>query len=189
MNTHVGFNLNDHVVSTTGGAADDDDDSMSTYSNNDDVYGGGGYNYGTYRTEECFTHTLLKAVAFAVVVMLVIMVICQLAYLSSDESDDDESNGTFKGSQAKRLASCGWIVYYLKGCGYCTKQKEALGGGYKNYIECDRQGNQLSGYTTTPPIACNSPQIDGYPFWYNTKTEDTRQGLQGVDALKKMARC
>jgi hypothetical protein len=181
----MGFNLNDHVVSTTGGAAEEDDDSMSVYSNEDNNVYGGGYNYGSYQTEKCSTHTLLKAVAFAVVVMLVIMVICQLAYPSSDESED----GSFKSSHARRLASCGWIVYYLKGCGYCTKQKEALGGGYKNYIECDRQGNQLSGYTTTPPIACNSSQIEGYPFWYNTKTEDTRQGLQGVDALKKMARC
>jgi hypothetical protein len=127
---------------------------------------------------------MLKAVAFAVVIVLVVMVICRLAYSSEDDSSD-----SLKRSHAKRLAGCGWIVYYLQGCGYCTKQKEALGGDYKNYIECNRQGDQLSGYTTTPPIACNSPQINGYPFWYNTKTKETREGLQGVDALKKMARC
>lgn len=191
MNTHVGFNLNDHVVSTMGGAADDDDNSdiMSTYSDN--VYGGGYYHYGAppLDKKECFSRMLLKSVAFAVVIVLVIMVMCRLAYSSEDESSDDSKGSSLKGSQAKRLASCGWIVYYLQGCGYCTKQKEVLGGDYKNYIECNRQGDQLSGYTTTPPIACNSPQINGYPFWYNTKTKDTRGGLQGVDALKKMARC
>ena len=191
MTTHVGFNLNDHVISTMGGADDDNSDIMSIYSDGgDNVYGGSHYHYGANPPgkEECFSRTLLKSVAFAVIIVLVIMVMCRLAYSSDDESSDD-SKRSLKGSHAKRLAGCGWIVYYLQGCGYCTKQKEVLGGKYKNYIECNRQGDQLSGYTTTPPIACNSPQISGYPFWYNTKTKDTRGGLQGVDALKKMAQC
>lgn len=191
MTTHVGFNLNDHVISTMGEADDDNSDIMSIYSDGgDNVYGGGHYHYGANPPgkEECFSRTLLKSVAFAVIIVLVIMVMCRLAYSSDDESSDD-SKRSLKGSHAKRLAGCGWIVYYLQGCGYCTKQKEVLGGKYKNYIECNRQGDQLSGYTTTPPIACNSPQISGYPFWYNTKTKDTRGGLQGVDALKKMAQC
>jgi hypothetical protein len=126
--------------------------------------------------KSCFSHTLLKAIVLAAVVLLVIMVMCRMA-------------GSSEGSLVKRLANCGWVVYYLQGCGYCTKQKSILGGNYKKYIECDRNGDQLSGYTTKPPIACDSRQIDGFPFWYNTKTRETQRGLQNIDALKDMARC
>ena len=174
-----GFKLGDHVVAT--GGADDDVSECS-----DVEIHGGGYDYGATHPgeKECFTHSLLKAVALAAVVVLVIMVMCRMAGLSKGSS-----KGSSK-SLVKHLAGCGWVVYYRRGCGHCTKQKEVLGGNYKKYIECDENGVQLSGYTTKPPIACNSPQIKGFPFWYNTKTGDTRLGFQGIGGdLQAMAQC
>ena len=176
---HRGFSLKDHVVPKAR-EADVEDDTESAYS--DGITYGGGY-YAPHMEKECFSHTLLKAVALAAVVLLVIMVMCRMAGMAG------MAGGSSKGSLVKHLANCGWVVYYLQGCGYCTKQKNILGGGYKKYIECDRNGDQLSGYTTKPPIACNSRQIDGFPFWYNTKTRETRRGLQDIDTLKDMARC
>lgn len=188
MTTNLGgFRIGDHVV-TTGGAAPVDDDDVSVYSDFD-IHGGGN-EYGVVgpgRTE-CFTHALLKAVALAAVVVLIIMVMCRMA-----GSSKGSSKGSPKGSSkalVKHLADCGWVVYYRRGCGHCTKQKEVLGGNYKKYIECDANGVQLSGYTTKPPVACNSPQIKGFPFWYNTKTGDTRLGFQGIGGdLQAMAQC
>jgi hypothetical protein len=177
---HRGFSLKDHVVSKAR-EADVDDDTESAYS--DGITYGGGYGDGYYAPhmgKECFSHTLLKAIVLAAVVLLVIMVMCRMAGMAGGEPK----------SLVKHLADCGWVVYYRRGCGHCSKQKEVLGGNYKKYIECDENGVQLSGYTTKPPIACNSPQIKGFPFWYNTKTRETRLGFQGIGGdLQAMAQC
>ena len=85
------------------------------------------------------------------------------------------------------LARCGWVMYSRVGCGYCTKQKELLGGHYGKTIECDTCGNQVGGYTSTPPIPCKSPMIKGFPFWYNVRTQQTRTGLQDIASMEKMA--
>jgi hypothetical protein len=89
---------------------------------------------------------------------------------------------------AKDLAHCDWIVYYRQGCGYCTKQKHVLSGKFHKYIECDTSGRQIGGYTSNPPLACDSPIITGFPFWYNTRTQKTRAGLQDIGELRKMVR-
>jgi hypothetical protein len=85
---------------------------------------------------------------------------------------------------ARNLASSGWVVYYRKDCGFCTKQKEYL-KGFKNYVECGLGGQQVGG-RANPPLACNSPEIVGFPFWYNTKTGKSRTGLQDAEALELM---
>lgn len=120
----------------------------------------------------CMTRKTLLAVALAVAVVLIIVI---LYYMFSPRT------------LAKGLARCGWIVYYRQGCGYCTKQKHVLGGKFHKYIECDTSGNQIGGYTTSPPLPCNSPTITGFPFWYNTRTKETRVGLQDAGSLEKMA--
>ena len=112
------------------------------------------------------------AVALAVAVVLIIVI---LYYVFLPRS------------LSKNLARRGWTVYYRKGCGYCTKQKQVLGGDFHKYIECDTNGNQLGGYTTSPPLPCNSPQITGFPFWYNTKNQKTHVGYQDIRALENMA--
>lgn len=93
----------------------------------------------------------------------------------------------FSKKLSRRLARAGWIVYYRYGCGYCTKQKEVLNNDFKQFIECDQYGNIIAGYTTNPPISCSDPNIQGFPFWYNTRTGAVRFGLQDTSALEQMS--
>jgi hypothetical protein len=85
----------------------------------------------------------------------------------------------------RRVEDRGWIVYYREGCSACTKQKQIL-GPYAKFVECNTKGQVTGGYTTHPPLPCTSPLIKGFPFWYNTKTKDSRVGVLDADALKKM---
>lgn len=124
-------------------------------------------------TPACRRRRMLLTVALAAAVVLIIMI---LYYMFSH------------GGLAKGLTRNGWVVYYRHGCGYCTRQKIVLGGKFHKFIECDSSGKQIGGYTTHPPLPCNSPTITGYPFWYNTHTKATRVGLQETAALEKMAR-
>jgi hypothetical protein len=84
----------------------------------------------------------------------------------------------------RALERNGWVVYYMSGCRFCTMQKDALGAPYANYIEVEA-GRQVGGYTQAPPYPIE--QITGYPFWYNSKTGETRNGYQDRAALRKMA--
>jgi hypothetical protein len=87
-----------------------------------------------------------------------------------------------------RLARRGWVLYTLTGCGYCTQQLDLLGGQYSKTVKCNSREKQIGGYTHTPPIPCNSPMINGYPFWYNARTHQSRSGVQDTAALDQMAR-
>ena len=112
----------------------------------------------------------LRAVAVAVVVVLLIVILYKV--LSPFVRD-------------RRIEDHGWVVYYRKGCGACTKQKQIL-GPYKNSVECGADGKVITSYIKTPPLPCNSPLIKGFPFWYNTKTKASRVGVQDAAALKRM---
>jgi hypothetical protein len=145
-------------------------DSTGDYDSDDDY--NGAIDAKRHMSPECRRRRMLLTVALAVAVVLIIVI---LYYMFSHCG------------LAKGLIRNGWIVYYRHGCGYCTKQKSALGGKFHKYIECDPSGKQIGGYTAHPPLPCNSPAITGYPFWYNTHTKATRVGLQDAAALKKMA--
>lgn len=114
----------------------------------------------------------LTAVLLAIAIVLILVILYHMVQ---------------PGRLAKSLAHRGWIVYYRPGCGYCTKQKQVLGGKFKNFIECDTKGNLVGGYTSHPELPCNSPIIKGFPFWYNTRTKKFRTGLQDTSSLEKMA--
>lgn len=85
---------------------------------------------------------------------------------------------------ATALERRGWVVYYRAGCGYCTAQKKAL-GPYRLAVECDTSRRATSEYVG--PLSCDSPEIKGFPFWYNERTKESRLGLQSIAALKAMA--
>jgi hypothetical protein len=85
---------------------------------------------------------------------------------------------------ATALERRGWVVYYRAGCGYCTAQKKAL-GPYRLAVECDTSRRATSEYVG--PLSCDSPEIKGFPFWYNERTKESRLGLQNITALKAMA--
>lgn len=115
-------------------------------------------------------HYMLAAVlAVAVLLLIVIM------YYVVDDS-----------CLAKRLARSGWTVYYRKGCHYCKKQKSVLDGKFRQTVKCDVDGSLLRSYTATPALSCKDPIITGFPFWYNTRTKDTRVGLQSKEKLELM---
>lgn len=115
-------------------------------------------------------------ISIAVIVVSIIMICHHMPSVTSS-------------SVSTRLAQGGWVVYYRQGCGYCTAQKQVLAWGNKqphNYIECDMRGKQVGGLFP-PPVPCNSPTITGFPFWLNTRTGETRAGLQSINALNTMA--
>jgi hypothetical protein len=114
---------------------------------------------------------LLNAALLAVAVLLVLLVVYHLAAPRT---------------LGARLDRGGWVVYYRKGCGYCDKQK-ALLSGFSKFIETDQAGKLVGGYTDAPPLPLKSPEIKGYPFWYNTRTRASKMGLQSAADLEKMA--
>ena len=125
--------------------------------------------------------TSKKIVSYTATIAIVAVIVAAILYIMFSGFFNDV--GT-------RLSRGGWIVYYLRGCVYCIKQKELLGGrsppaGGYSFVECDMNGNQVGGQA--PPIPCGHPVIKGYPFWFNVRTKETRAGLQSLSALKSMA--
>jgi hypothetical protein len=122
--------------------------------------------------DTCVLSSVAAAVAIAIVVVLLVVLLYTLL------------KGTFMGSTtlAQRVADCGWVVYYRRGCGYCVRQ-DAILGGYPAVVDCSSRRARPAG----APLPCGSPAIRGYPFWYNLRTGESRTGLQGLDDLETMA--
>ena len=74
---------------------------------------------------------------------------------------------------ARRLANRGWVLYTKPGCGYCTRQLAELGGPYPRQIDC----------SGTNPLCAH---ISSFPTWVNSRTRDTRVGLQSREELLAM---
>lgn len=75
----------------------------------------------------------------------------------------------------------GWQLYTLKGCGHCTKQLSEL-NGFTTYVEFARGESE--------PLVNNidgelypKEKINGFPFWYNSKTGEKKMGRQDVCEL------
>lgn len=118
----------------------------------------------TFRNKRALMSTLL-----AVAIVLIILI---MYYMFSPRS------------LARSLTRCGWTVYLLRSCGYCHRQMNHL-EGFRRKIVCDSGNKVLSGYTDSPPVSCGS--IRGYPYWYNTRTKESRTGYQDPAALSQMA--
>jgi hypothetical protein len=77
--------------------------------------------------------------------------------------------------------SSGWQLYTLKGCGHCTKQLSEL-NGFNTFVEFARGEsdpiiNNISGELYP------KEKINGFPFWYNSKTGEKKMGRQDVCEL------
>jgi hypothetical protein len=70
------------------------------------------------------------------------------------------------------LGKCGWIVFTMKGCGWCDKQKADLAANYPTFAGIKDGG-----------------PVSGFPTWYNTKTYETVPGYQPPEKLAAMAKC
>lgn len=87
-----------------------------------------------------------------------------------------------------RLAQLGWVLYTRPGCPWCDRQMAALGGLYPAHIECTGDAAAVAAEIAKYPgaIACDDPKVVGFPFWFNTKTQDTRAGMQKPADLENM---
>jgi hypothetical protein len=124
----------------------------------------------TYAPAQKSSGDMYSTLITAVIVLLVILIIIYLA---------------MPRSLSKRLECKGWVVYFMQGCHYCSKQKRVLDRDFRKYIECDANGNQIGGIN--PPVPCGSPIITGYPFWFNTRTGESKPGFQSLLDLEIMS--
>jgi hypothetical protein len=70
----------------------------------------------------------------------------------------------------------GWQLYTLEGCGYCTKQMEAL-KGFNTFVKYARGKpdpiiNNISGELYP------REKMSGFPLWYNSNTKEVKMGFQ-----------
>ena len=112
---------------------------------------------------------VLKSIAIAVAIVLIILI---LYHVFASES------------LVSKLEQSGWVVYYLRGCRYCTKQRQVFDGHYDNYVEINAHGRQVEGID--PPIPCNSPLLTGFPLWYNVYSREIKVGMQDKESLNMM---
>lgn len=88
---------------------------------------------------------------------------------------------------AAGLAKCGWTAYFLKGCGWCDKQMMLL-PDFDQYTVYAAGGAVVKSYAPQPPVAYGAI-TEGFPFWHNVVTGESRTGFQDAKALAGMARC
>jgi len=77
--------------------------------------------------------------------------------------------------------SSGWQLYTLQGCPHCTRQLEEL-NGFETYIEFKR-GSQTPIVNNIAGELYPKEKINGFPFWYNSKTGEKKMGRQNICEL------
>jgi hypothetical protein len=75
----------------------------------------------------------------------------------------------------------GWQLYTLKGCGHCTKQLSEL-NGFTTYVEFAR-GEPEPLVNNIDGKLYPKEKINGFPFWYNSKTGEQKMGRQDICEL------
>jgi len=73
-----------------------------------------------------------------------------------------------------------WQLYTLEDCKFCDQQMGQL-NGFNTYIKFSKNGEILENNIKGKLYPIN--QIPGYPFWYNTKTGETKMGKQDINLL------
>jgi hypothetical protein len=112
---------------------------------------------------------ILKSIAIATAIVLIILI---LYHVFASEP------------LVSKLEQSGWVVYYLRGCKYCTKQRQVFDDHYDNYVEINSHGRQVEGID--PPIPCNSALLTGFPLWYNVYSREIKLGVQDKESLNMM---
>jgi hypothetical protein len=77
--------------------------------------------------------------------------------------------------------SSGWQLYTLKGCGHCTQQLKEL-NGFSTYVEFAR-GESEPLVNHIDGDLYPKEKINGFPFWYNSKTGEKKMGRQDICEL------
>jgi len=175
------------IVDTHGGAEDYDTFANENMFDNDDTFGAGdpeqpkiGGNYRNYYDVNPMPMWKVFSLAMAMTMVLIVIVVVHVKRKARQVvrtiSDDLTS---------LKLAEQGWVFYTRPGCPWCTKQLAACGGAYPAVVECN--GSPDAAKKFPGALSCDDPKIVGFPFWYNTKTKDTRVGMQNEAALAALA--
>lgn len=111
----------------------------------------------------------------ALLIVLLVVAIAYLVYYMYQ--------GRHRRSLVRDLVASGWILYTRPGCGFCTKQMQALGvDAYPKQVVCAGAHPADS----HAPVSCK--EIGAFPTWLNTKTHEVSRGYKSRAQLKQMLR-
>jgi hypothetical protein len=99
-------------------------------------------------------------------------------YYKKNNNTDDNSK---QQEPISKNDPSGWQLYMLKGCGYCTKQMAEL-KGFNTFVEYER-GNPVPIVNNIEGELYSRDKINGFPFWYNSKTGETKPGKRDICSL------
>jgi len=156
--------------------------------------------------------TLISLACVVLVLIIILICLVQIYKNNSDDSDDNTKKGggykkwlipgmyynknNNKNSKKNHYKNnkendpSGWQLYTLKGCPHCTHQLEDL-KGFNTFVEFER-GNPNPIINNIKGELYPRNKINGFPFWYNSKTGDTKMGKQNICNLNpkiKSAKC
>ena len=89
-------------------------------------------------------------------------------------------NGTKSNTKTNHNHPSGWQLYTLENCGHCDEQMKKL-GKFNTYIKYKEDGSGILVNNIDGPLY--PKHIEGFPFWYNSTTGESRYGKQEVDKL------
>jgi len=125
-----------------------------------------------------FILTILFACIIFVLILAIIWIV--VYYKKNNNNDDDKHDDKHQEPISKNDIS-GWQLYMLKNCGYCTKQMAEL-KGFNTFVEYER-GNPIPIVNNIDGELYPRDKINGFPFWYNSKTGETKSGKRDICSL------
>lgn len=84
------------------------------------------------------------------------------------------SNGGNKNNFTNKDDPSGWQLYLSTTCRHCTEQKKKL-NGFHTYAEYNEHYQLVTNHINGK--LCPFKKIKAFPFWYNTKTKETKMGI------------
>jgi hypothetical protein len=129
--------------------------------------------------------TMWFGICAAVVVLIVIIIIVYMRNKSNSAPKSGFAAGSGDSAMATKLASCGWVLYTRDGCGYCTQQMQSLYGGYPREVHYSASGKLIK---SAVPDPIPYEKVQGFPFWHNTMTGQSKAGYQDTVAINHMTK-
>ena len=127
----------------------------------------------------------ILTILFACIIFVLILVILWMVFYYKKNNDDDSKKQQGRqgqqGQQGSKNDPSGWQLYMLKNCGYCTKQMAEL-KGFNTFVEYER-GNPVPIINNIEGELYSRDKITGFPFWYNSKTGETKSGKRDICSL------
>jgi hypothetical protein len=130
------------------------------------------------------------SITFAVYAVLALVVIYLVGM--SGKGKSNFAVHTVRGKAPKmtplgaRLAANGWVLFTMPDCPYCEEQVKPL-GAYSRVVTCAGGRVQSSSWAGGPAVGSACGNIQGYPFWANTRLNATFTGYRKPESLEKMA--